>query len=114
MSFSKRKGRLSLERLEMREVPAHLGQVVELPDAGSEAALAAPVAVSRDAGAYLKIKLEDVLVVSYRETASPSIKIDTPNVVAASPTPEDGSAMKVQMQDFHFVQRVDKASPTLF
>lgn len=117
MDFGK-KFRFSLEPLEVREVPAVLGQVVELPDASAaEVARAAPVALGGSGEEYLTIKLTDVLI-SSREVASPSIKIDAPSLVSkkldpvTSGTPDD--AGKVQMQDFSFTMTVSKASPKLF
>jgi type VI protein secretion system component Hcp len=114
MDFDK-KARFSLEPLEMREVPAVLGQFVELPYVAApeaEAVQAAPVALGKGGEEYLKIKLDDVLVVSYRETASPSIKIDVPGLVNKKLDPAPDTA-KVQTQDFSFMINVNKASPTL-
>src|SRR5262245_17329776 len=134
MDFGKRKVRFSLEPLEMREVPAVLGQVVELPAAAApeaEVARAAPVAVGQNVEAGLRIKLDDILVVGYRTTTPPSIKIDSrvqatvkidPVLGAdkkldpsqARGTSDAESAGKVQFQDFHFTSTVSKASPKLF
>ena len=117
MDFDKKKARFSLEPLEMREVPTVLGQFVELPYVAApeaEAVQAAPVALGRGGDEYLKIKLDDVLVVSYRETAPLSIKIDAPGLVNKKhDLVADADAAKVQVQDFHFTTTVNKASPTL-
>jgi hypothetical protein len=93
MDFSKRKVRFSLERLETREVPAQLGQVVELPypaAPAAEVALTAP----HDLG----------------QGVEPSIKIDHSDLLDQG---AEADALKVQMQDFHFTQTVSKNSPTL-
>jgi type VI protein secretion system component Hcp len=143
VDFGTKKARFSFEPLEMREVPAVLGQVVELPDAAAptaEIALTAPFDLghgvgagikidaqslvnvkldpSRAVDAYLKIKLDDVLVSGFRETASASVKLDPQSLVskkidlvAAGATPDSGAAGRVQLQDFHFTSTVNKSSP---
>ena len=124
MDSSKKKFRFRLEPLDPREVPAVLGQAVELPDAAApqaQVALTAPVKVSQDVEASLAIKFSDVLV-SSRENASPSVKIDAQglnftkiqygwlkvdDLGSAGPAADAASAGKVAMQDFHFTREAD-------
>jgi hypothetical protein len=114
MDFGKRKVRFSLEPLDPREVPAQLGQVVELPDAvapQAQVALTAPADVGPGQEAGL----------NFTKIHYGWIKVDSTPGAAPEHDPGPGgdtsdpeSAGKVQMQDFHFVMKVNKASPILF
>jgi hypothetical protein len=117
MDFNKRPVRFRLEPLDPREVPAQLGQIVELPDAAAPAAqvaLTAPSDLGRGPEASLKI---DGLSLNFSKIEFASIKIDS--TLTADPGQGGGAsdvdgAGKVSMQDFHFVMRVNKSSPLLF
>src|SRR5262245_24681836 len=103
MDTSKRKVRFSLERLETREAPAQLGQVVELPYAAApvaQVALTAPHDLGQGVEVSIKIDRAD-------------LKLD-PGQATETSTSDSESALKVQVQDFHFTQTVNKASPKLF
>ena len=116
MDFSQKRPRFSLEPLEMREVPAVLGQVVELPDVAApeaEVAQTAPIALGNGGEEYLKVKLTDVLVRSVQIDAQSHVSKKLDPASDASAAPESESAAKVQFQDFHFTRTVNKHTPVL-
>jgi hypothetical protein len=128
MDFSK-KVRFSLERLETREVPAQLGQIVELPYAAApeaEVALTAPFDLGKGVEASIKI---DAQSLNFTKIEFAKIKIDAggsadlkldPSQVGGESDPESAGKVrfhdipitgKVQVQDLNFVNKVNKHTP---
>lgn len=98
MDFNKRKVRFSLERLDVREVPAQLVALPTGPEA--EVAVTAPVEVGKiDAQGLNFTKI------TYGLIRAASVSNGQPS--------DAESAGKVQFQDFHFVKKVDRPTPTL-
>ena len=105
MDFNKRKVRFSLERLDVREVPAQLVALPTGPEA--EVAVTAPVEVGNgpDAGAKVDALSLNFTKITYGLIRAASVSNGQPS--------DAENAGKVQFQDFHFVKKVDRPTPTL-